>query len=200
MTYQKSAGDLNYQASAFFRNSSVHFLPDPVGDLYFNGVASNEKRTLYSGGLQADASYNFGDKHTIRGGVMLLDESVRRDRPRPCSTGHPPAIQPVRRIPSQTITFHGLFAGVYLQDEWKIMPQLTFNYGARFDEFYSSFDQENQLSPRVNLIYQPTDSTTLHAGYARYFTPPPVENVSASTVALFNGTSNASASPNRMTR
>ena len=30
----------------------------------------------------------------------------------------------------------------------------------------------------MNLIYQPTDSTTLHAGYARYFTPPPLENVS----------------------
>ena len=39
----------------------------------------------------------------------------------------------------------------------------------------------------------PTDKTTLHAGYARYFTPPPLENVSASTVALFNGTSNQSA-------
>jgi outer membrane cobalamin receptor len=45
----------------------------------------------------------------------------------------------------------------------------------------------------VNLIYQPTDATTLHAGYARYFTPPPVENVPGSTVAQFDHTSNASA-------
>ena len=74
------------------------------------------------------------------------------------------------------------------------MPELTLNYGARFDEYYSSFDHENQPSPRVNLIYQPTDTTTLHAGYARYFTPPPLENVPASTVAHFNGTSNQSAS------
>ncbi len=87
---------------------------------------------------------------------------------------------------------HGSFYGVYLQDEWKIVPKLTLNFGARFDVFNSSFDDENQLSPRVNLIYQPTDTTTLHAGYARYFTPPPVENVPGSTVAKFNGTSNAS--------
>ena len=40
-TYQKSAGDLNFQVSAFGRESSVHFTPDPVGDLYFNGVASD---------------------------------------------------------------------------------------------------------------------------------------------------------------
>ena len=33
VTYQKSAGDLNFQASVFGRNSDVHFTPDPVGDL-----------------------------------------------------------------------------------------------------------------------------------------------------------------------
>jgi len=52
--------------------------------------------------------------------------------------------------------------------------------------FNSSFDDENQLSPRANLIYQPTDATTLHAGYARYFTPPPIENVSGGTVNKFD--------------
>src|SRR5882724_8936874 len=87
---------------------------------------------------------------------------------------------------------HGLFVGVYLQDEWKITDELTANYGVRFDEFYSSFDKENQVSPRINFIYTPTDSTTLHAGYARYFTPPPVEDVSGSSVAKFDGTSNES--------
>ena len=78
-TYQKSAGDLNFQASVFGRNSSVHFTPDPTGDLFFNGVASDVNRKLYSGGLQADASYNLGDKHTIRAGVMLLDEYLSAD-------------------------------------------------------------------------------------------------------------------------
>ncbi len=79
VTYQKSAGDLNFQASVFGRNSGVHFTPDPVGDLFFNGVASDVNRDLYSGGLQADASYALGDKHTIRGGVLLLDEYVSAD-------------------------------------------------------------------------------------------------------------------------
>jgi len=30
----------------------------------------------------------------------------------------------------------------------------------------------NQLSPRVNLTWKPTDDTTFHAGYSRNFTPP----------------------------
>ncbi|MGO8838264.1 MAG: TonB-dependent receptor [Limisphaerales bacterium] len=200
VTYQKSAGDLNYQTSAFFRNSSVHFLPDPVGDLYFNGVASNEKRTLYSGGLQADASYQLGDKHTIRCGGLLLDTSVTENSSTTVFNLDPSGNPIGSAYPiSDNPTLHGLFAGVYLQDEWKIIPQLTFNYGARFDVFDASFDHENQVSPRANLIYQPTDSTTLHAGYARYFTPPPVENVTPSTVNLFDGTSNASSITNGIT-
>ncbi len=192
--YQKSAGDLNLQVAAYGRVSSVHFMPDPNGDLVFNGVASDVDRILYSGGLQADASYNLGDKHTIRGGVMLLEEYLSADTTTTVfnvDNNGVPTSGPYPIIDNSVS--QALFAGVYLQDEWKLMPELTLNYGARFDEYYSSFDHENQPSPRVNLIYQPADKTTLHAGYARYFTPPPLENVSASTVALFNGTSNQSA-------
>ena len=192
-TYQKAAGDLNFQVSAFGRESSVHFTPDPVGDLYFNGVASDVRRTLYSGGVQGDGSYALGDKHTLRGGFSLLDESVEADS---TTTVFPVDTNGDQTGPAYPITIdqqlHGLFAGAYLQDEWKLAPGLTLNYGARLDEFDSSFDHEDQLSPRLNLIYQVTDSTTVHVGYARYFTPPPIENVSGSSVAQFNGTSNAS--------
>ena len=37
------------------------------------------------------------------------------------------------------------------------------------------------------------NSTALHAGYSRYFTPPPIENVSGATLAKFIGTSNQAA-------
>jgi outer membrane receptor protein involved in Fe transport len=191
VTYQKSLGDLNFQISAIGRNSDVHFMPDPVGDLYFNGVVSDVNRKLYSGGLQADASYDLGDKHTIRGGVMLLDESVSADTSTAVfdlDAGGDPTDQ---RTIVDNHALHGQFYGLYLQDEWKMFSKFTVNYGARFDVFNSSFDNENQISPRINFIYKPTDATTLHAGYARYFTPPPIENVSGSDVALFDGTSNS---------
>jgi outer membrane receptor protein involved in Fe transport len=192
--YQKSAGDLNYQAAVYARMSGVHFTPDPFGDLFLNGVASDVDRNLYSGGFQFDASYELGNKHTIRSGVMFLEEYL------PASTtttvfpvdnnGNPTG--PAFLITQDSVS-HALYAGVYLQDEWKILPQVTLNYGVRFDEYYSTFDHENQPCPRANLIYQPTDITTLHAGYAHYFTPPPLENVSQNNVAVFNGTSNQSA-------
>ena len=193
LTYQKTAGNLNFQISAFGRDSSVHFLPDPVGDLYFNGVASNVERTLYSGGVEGDGSLALGDHHTLRGGFSYLDESVDANSTTTVfpvdAEGNPTgAAFPL----SDAQTLHGIFSGLYLQDEWKLAKGLTLNFGGRLDSFRSSFDNESQLSPRVNMIYEPTDTTTLHAGFARYFTPPPVEDVSGSEVTQFAGTSNAS--------
>jgi outer membrane receptor protein involved in Fe transport len=94
----------------------------------------------------------------------------------------------------QSGTQRANFLGAYLQDEWKLTRRITLNYGARADGYASSTDHESQLSPRVNLLYEPTKSMSIHAGYARYFTPPPLENVSATTVADFAGTSNAASS------
>jgi outer membrane receptor protein involved in Fe transport len=192
VAYQKSVGDFNGQFSVFGRASGLHFRPDEMGDLFFNGVASDIERKLYTAGLQADASYQLGDQHTIRAGGILLDETVFADS---ATTVFPVDDNGNPNGPQETLAdnhrLRGIFAGLYLQDEWKMFSQFTVNYGARFDVFNSSFDKESQLSPRINFIYTPTDSTTLHAGYARYFTPPPVEDVSGSDVALFDGTSNA---------
>ena len=43
----------------------------------------------------------------------------------------------------------------------------------------------------MNVVWNATDTTTLHIGYARYFTPPPFELVGGEQVAAFNGTSAA---------
>jgi outer membrane receptor protein involved in Fe transport len=194
ISLQKSLGDLNYQVSVLGRDSQVHFNPDPVGDLYFNGVASDVARKLLSAGLQLDGSYAVTDRHTVRAGAMVLRESVTADS---TTTVFPVDDNGDATGPAFPIAdhqkLHGTFAGLYLQDEWTLTPKLTLNYGARFDDFNSSFDDENQLSPRLNLIYKASATTSLHAGYARYFTPPPVENVPGSTVVRFDGTSNASA-------
>jgi hypothetical protein len=194
IAYQKSAGNFDSQISLFGRSSDVHFRPDQIGDVYFNGVASDSEKNLYSGGLQADTSYQLTDNNTIRGGAQLLDEVVFADSTTSVfpvdSNGDPDG--PLESI-MDNHRLTGFFGGVYLQDEWKFFHQLTLNVGGRFDVFNSTFDNESQLSPRANLIWQPVDATTMHIGYSRYFTPPPVENVSGNDVALFNGTSNQSA-------
>ncbi|HEX3626131.1 MAG TPA: TonB-dependent receptor [Verrucomicrobiae bacterium] len=190
--FQQSLGDLNYQASAFGQISGVHFYPDQTGDLVFNGEASDVARNLYSAGAELDASYEIGDKHTLRFGGLLVNEYLTDDNTTTIfdldASNNPVDIRPIM----QNTTANAIFAGVYAQDEWRILPKVTINYGARFDEYYGKYDKQNQPSPRINLVYKPTDWTTLHAGYARYFTPPPLENVPSGNITAFNGTSGAS--------
>jgi len=84
-----------------------------------------------------------------------------------------------------------LTAGVYLQDEWQLTDRLTFNYGARYDRFDVSFNNEWQISPRANLVWKIDKATTLHLGYARYFMPPTLQYVWPSTVKEFEYTTDA---------
>ena len=44
--------------------------------------------------------------------------------------------------------------GAYLQDEWRITPKLTVNYGLRAD-LWTAYITESQISPRVNFVYKP---------------------------------------------
>jgi opacity protein-like surface antigen len=64
------------------------------------------------------------------------------------------------------------------------------NAGLRFDQMWQYVDA-NQLSPRLSFTYKPFENTTIHAGYARYFTPPVLVEAAPSNVALFAGTSGA---------
>jgi outer membrane receptor protein involved in Fe transport len=80
------------------------------------------------------------------------------------------------------------------QDEWHISDQLTLNYGVRFDQIYQYLDK-HQLSPRANLVYKPFEGTTVHVGYARYFTPAPLELIAPVTLTKFL---NTTAAPNSL--
>ncbi|HVR84772.1 MAG TPA: TonB-dependent receptor [Planctomycetota bacterium] len=191
VAYQKKIDNLNFQVAAFGRSSAAHFVPDTTGELYLNGVASNVNRTVYSGGVQGDGSYDLKNGHIVRAGLAVIDEglvSKSNNRVFPTDANGDPT-GPAFNV-SDNGTLDALFYGLYLQDEWKIAPQFTLNFGTRFDVAAFSFDHENQLSPRVNMIWQPTDLTSVHAGYARYFTPPPFENVRPEEINKFVGTSN----------
>ncbi|MEI9895750.1 MAG: TonB-dependent receptor [Chthoniobacter sp.] len=193
LSYQKSLGDLDFQFSAFTRYSGVLFTPDTTGDLIFNGVASHVDRSILSNGFQLDASYKLGDRHTLRGGLLYTAEiaTVRTNTTvfATDDTGAQSSSDPFSI--SDNSHKNGYLYGVYLQDQWKLLDRVTVNFGGRFD-VVNAYTNENQFSPRINLVYTPTDSTTLHAGYARYFTPPPLELVQQGSVTKFNGTTNAS--------
>ena len=194
LSLQKHVNDIDLQISAFTRRSSLSFSPDPLGDLLFNGIAQQASRTTWASGVQGDGSWRISEQHTLRAGFLAQGESN--------SAGTFSQVLPVDDMGMQTSDIPlgiaqnsykagGLY-GIYVQDEWRILPKLTINFGARFD-IVDEFTHESQVSPRINVVWKPTETTTLYAGYARYFVPPPFEIVSTTTINSFLGTSAAPA-------
>ncbi|NPD67655.1 TonB-dependent receptor (plasmid) [Lichenicola cladoniae] len=198
LSLQKTIGTLDIQSSVFSRYSSLYYSPDFVGDLLFNGIAQTAGRSVWSSGTQTDASWHLNGQHTLRAGFQVFVErnASVTDSVVSLQTGADAEGNPV--YGSQPISIHdgqgktGMVYGLYVQDEWKILPRVTVNYGVRFDGV-SEFVSETQLSPRINVVWRPTDTTTLHVGYSRYFTPPPFEELSGGYIGAFNGTSAAAA-------
>jgi outer membrane receptor protein involved in Fe transport len=188
LALQKSVNGLDFQLAAFSRYSTLHFVPDTIGDLVFNGIASDVYRRGFANGLQGDGAYKLNDAHTLRAGFTVTGESTQNSS---ISTVLPldafgnPIDAPFTVTDNNSKL--GWVAGVYLQDEWKVTNQLTLNVGLRFDQMWQYVDA-NQLSPRVNVVYKPLDGTTLHAGYARYFTPPPQAIAAPANIAPFANT------------
>jgi outer membrane receptor protein involved in Fe transport len=202
IAYQRSAGDVDLQASYFTRYSSLHFVPDTIGDLLINGVASDVFRSSYVNGVQADAAYRLNEAHTLRTGFTASGEQTQvQNSSTVVAGGNDPDTGPFQTDPTappfnvndETAKFGGLF-GVYIQDEWRLTNQLTLNAGLRFDQMWQFVDK-NQVSPRASLVYKPWESTAFHAGYARNFTPPEQVIATPANIALFNGTSAAPNSP-----
>ena len=193
ISYEKTAGQLSFQASAFSRYGQILFNPDPVGDLVYQGVASRVENAFFANGLQFDASRPLGDHHTLRGG-LLADYTVEKLDTSSLAFPVDANGQQSSDVPvgiGDHVANNGLSAGIYLQDEWRLCEPLTLNYGLRYDRFDASFEHEGQLSPRANLVWQVNEQTSAHVGYARYFTPPSVQYVPLTTIRKFVGTSNA---------
>ena len=189
---QHSTERFTGQASVFARYSTLTFRPDAVGDLLFTGISQFASKSDAAAGLQLEGVYDLTDANTVRAGVIVQgDRAVSR------TTSE---VLPVDAFGAQTsdvplsIVDDGARTAwtysAYLQDELKLGPALTLNYGLRFDQL-NSYRDEHQWSPRVNLVWKPFAGTTVHAGYARYFTPPPFELIASPTVAKFDGTTAA---------
>jgi outer membrane receptor protein involved in Fe transport len=194
LSLQKHIDTLDVQVSAYTRFSRLAFSPDWIGDLLFNGIAQQATRTDQAYGIQTDASWAASEHHTIRFGMLAQEEGTTSKTfsdVLPVDASGTPTTDVPESIADTTNKQGGLY-GVYVQDEWRILPKVTINSGLRFDGV-AEFTDETQLSPRLNVVWKPTPTTTLHAGYSRYFVPPPFELVGGGTLAKFAGTTAAPA-------
>jgi outer membrane receptor protein involved in Fe transport len=215
---QGFADKLTYQVAVFDRTSTLEFEPDQIGDLAFNGYSARLKRKASAIGLQSDLYYRLTDSHTLGFGLSASTENDRSDNTSQVfratqlaqySSGACPAGTTLDDTGTYCLAnaANGAPAGpigitdnepkngntllsLYLQDKWDVTDNLIVNYGLRYDKV-NAYVSGSQLSPRIGLLDYLTPRTTIHAGYARYFTPPPTESISAGSVAAFANTSNA---------
>ena len=196
LAWQHTTDRFNLQIAPFARYAKARYTPDPAGgQLIFNGADTALTQDSLAYGVQADASIDVGDSHKIRAGLFYQRERTSTDSVSRVfrldgagkQVGDVPLSLPVSQRNKAWLV------GVYLQDEWTLSGTLTFNYGVRFDQV-KGLISEHQISPRAGLVWTPHDGLTIHAGYARNFTPPPQELITSGTLAAFAGTTGQAAS------
>jgi outer membrane receptor protein involved in Fe transport len=83
---------------------------------------------------------------------------------------------PYAYLPEQgknfSVNLNHNYYGFFLQDQWKVTPKLTFNYGLRYD-FESGLSDQMDVShkgvqPRVGLAYSPDKKTVIRAGFGLF--------------------------------
>jgi outer membrane receptor protein involved in Fe transport len=187
---------IDYQIAYTGAYNTITFHPDPIGDLLYQGVASNSFRSEFDNTLQTDVSrqfdlHNWGS-HNLGAGFYLGYYGVQQDDSTLAFPATPALVQtstvPVSVVLNQNNI--NMLWGVYFQDIWQINEQLTLTTGLREDGVTGIIDN-NMLSPRINLLYQPTKDTGLYAGFARYFQTPDFETVSQGAFNAFKGTTAA---------
>lgn len=144
-TLQHSTQDLTVQASLFagLDRNSANF-------------AQRQWERSNSVGTQIDASLRVGPSDVIRSGLLLTNLATRENGPGPL-----------------VASAHRTSLGVYLQNEWKPLKQLTVNAGVRA-EWLRSLSSSPPFEPRVSVVWALPGGFTAHAGYARYASAPPL--------------------------
>lgn len=171
LSYLKTFGAATVQVSGFGQMSKSTYRPDFLGELLFNGLSQHIENRKTAYGMQGDIEYQLGQDHTLRSGVLATDTRDSfgvESRYLPIAG----AGKQVSEIPLKSLarlTENDLELGAYVEDEWKVAPSLTVNYGVRVDHARAA---QGAVSPRINTVWEPTAGATIHVGYARLFTPP----------------------------
>jgi len=180
-----------FQLAGYLRNSYADFTTDPFNTLAYapDQQTANQTRKAYSLGTRLDYSWIPSKSHLVKTGVQFEYTNAQNQ-----FQLFDFAVDPVTGLPTgPVITQTAANTNIqkreelWVQDQWSLNDQWTFNLGLRGDVIQSFYD-EGQISPRLGVTYKLNQSNVLHAYYGRMFTPPNVEQIAFTKVNL-QGTS-----------
>ncbi len=163
-------------------------------DHWYADAYNNYSTTVYNRfwtGLQS--TIDLTDKHILTTGLDWRDEDVD------CEKWELSDWKDTKSKTSTKLTMSGKVNswGIYLQDEWKILENLSLFSGGRYDnwgtsdgknsywnsatdsyisEFFSS-NSEESLNPKLAAVYKPKEKTTLRSSIGTAFRGPEATNL-----------------------
>ena len=170
---------------------SQEFFPDPVGELVYQGVASQATHEDRDNALEGDLRDVLG-AHTLSAGFYVGEYAVRNSVNSlvfPAdANGQQTSDVPLRVLTGSSAT--NVVSSIYLSDLWRLSPPWSVDMGLRGDDL-TGYTHAQQLSPRLNFTFRPNSGTAFHAGFARYLQVPSFLGIAPATQAAFAGTTAA---------
>ena len=167
------------------------FNPDSVGELIYQGVASQATHQDRDNAIEGDLRYVDGG-HTVGAGFYVGSYEVQYSDNSLAFPADPDGQQtsnvPVRVLTASAAT--NVVSSVYVGDLWQPSPHASVDIGVRGDDL-TGYTHAQQLSPRLNFSVRPNSASTLHAGFARYLQVPGFLGIAPNTPSAFAGTTAA---------
>jgi outer membrane cobalamin receptor len=182
---------LSYQLAYTQHVISERFLPDPIGELVYQGVASTSSHVDHDYTLEADVTLVRG-AHTFGSGFYAGEYRVSAND----ASLVFPATDAGAQLSDVPITVvndahaNNVIAGVYVSDLWRLSERWSASLGIRWDHL-SGFTTSQQIDPGLSLIFRPDSVTTVHSGFARSFQVPSLLGISPTAQSAFAGTTAA---------
>ncbi|MFZ1867916.1 MAG: TonB-dependent receptor [Steroidobacteraceae bacterium] len=182
---------LSYELSYTAHDIEELYQPDDVGELEYQGIATQASHNDLDNTLQGDLKYRVG-AHTVGAGFYVGAYHVSADGSSLVFPADASGTQ-ISDVPFTVINdLHqmNILTGLYVDDLWTIDRQLRLSSGVRWDTL-SGISHGNQVNPTLNLSYTPVLGTTFHVGAARYFQVPSFEGISPNAPAAFANSTGA---------
>jgi hypothetical protein len=183
------SSDMTYHFAYTLHSIQQSFVPDQVGELVFQGVASTASHKDLDNTLQGDLTWHLGS-HTLGTGfytgIYHVDANDSSLVFPVDADGNQTSNTPVHI--ADAFGANNVISGVYINDLWEITERLRANLGLRWDDL-TGFTQHNQFDPTINFSFLATPDTTLHAGFARYMQLPSFLGIAPNAATVFAGTS-----------